>query len=141
MDLASRCERDVLYVDIASPDAPGTIVRLLNVHLEPRGDAGFSLLRETGCSGGVMAGEFNAVLAEDHALVEKYKLVDAWVALHGPHGGHTWGAGAEPANGLGPGRLDKVVMLGLQPEEIEVLWPDPCQPWRDHYGLRCTFTI
>lgn len=150
MELASRYERDALCVNIAAPAAPGTILRLLNVHLEPL-DGHFrrtlqmgvlaSLLREPGCSGGVIAGDFNALLPDDHALVDRHELVDVWVALHGPHGGHTWGAGAEPAHGLEPGRLDKVVMVGLQPEVVELLQPDPCQPWRDHCGLRCTFTV
>jgi tyrosyl-DNA phosphodiesterase 2 len=40
--------------------------------------------------------------------------------------------------------LYKVVMLGLQPDEIEVLQPGligAYTPWSDHCGLRCTFTI
>lgn len=151
MGLVSRHKpRDALCVNIASPAAPGKILRLLNVHLEPL-DGEFrrslqmsvlaGLLREAGCSGGIIAGDSNAVLPEDHALVDRHKLADVWVALHGTLGGHTWGVGVEPQGGLKPGRLDKVVMLGLQPEEIEILRPAPYQPWRDHCGLRCTFSI
>ena len=153
--LPSRYERDALCVNIAAP--AGQVLRLLNVHLDSL-DSQFrralqmevlaGLLREPGCSGGIIAGDFNAILPEDHALVDKHELVDAWVALHGsttgPDGGATWGVGVELEDGLKPGRLDKVVMLGLQPNEIEVLQPgliDAYTPLSDHCGLRCTFTI
>jgi len=43
--------------------------------------------------------------------------------------------------GLKAGRLDKVAMLGLKPDEIEVPQPGLVGPWGDHCGLRCTFTI
>ena len=106
------------------------------------------LLREPGCSGGIIAGDFNAIHPDDHTLVDNYELVDAWVALHGsttgPDGGATWGVGVELKDGLKPGRLDKVVMLGMQPNEIKVLQPgliDAYTPWSDHCGLRCTFTL
>ena len=48
------------------------------------------------------------------------------------------------AGGLKAGRLDKVAMLGLKPDEIEVLQPglvEADRPWSDHCGLRSTFTI
>ena len=155
--LPSRYERDALCVNIAAPAAPGQVLRLFNVHLDSL-DSQFrralqmhvlaGLLREPGCSGGIIAGDFNAILPEDHALVDKHELVDAWVALHGsttgPDGGATWGVGVELEDGLKPRRLDKVVMLGLQPDEIEVLQPgliDAYTPLSDHCGLRCTFTI
>lgn len=106
------------------------------------------LLREPGCSGGVIAGDFGAIYPEDHALVDYHKLVDAWVALHGsttsPDEGVTWGVGVDYQNEFKAGRLDKVVMLGVQPDEIEVLQPglyDGYMPWSAHCGLRCTFTI
>lgn len=95
---------------------------------------------------------------------EKYGLVDAWVALHrhgsgsttsmGPRGdagsGDTWGVGLErqlnPEDELKtkPGRLDKIVMLNIHPNEIQLLQPgliNTYTPWSDHCGLRCTFTI
>ena len=156
-ELPSRYERDALCVNIAAPAVPGTILRLLNVHLDSF-DSPFrrvvqmyvlaGILREPGCCGGIIAGDFNAILPKDHALVDEHKLVDAWVALHGnttgPDGGATWGVGVELEDGLKPGRLDKVVMLGLQPDEIEILQPgllSAYTPWSDHCGLRCTFTI
>lgn len=156
-ELPSRYGRDALCVNIATPAAPGQVLRLFNVHLDSL-DSQFrralqmmvlaGLLREPGCSGGIIAGDFNAILPEDHALVDEHELVDAWVALHGsttgPDGGATWGVGVELRDGLKPGRLDKVVMLGLQPDEIEVLQPgliDGCTPCSDHLGLRCIFTI
>ncbi|KAF9493833.1 hypothetical protein BDN71DRAFT_1449701 [Pleurotus eryngii] len=62
------------------------------------------LLREARCSSGVIAGDFNAILPDDHALVHSHELVDVWVALHGTHGKHTYGVGVEPQGGLKPGR-------------------------------------
>ena len=113
-----------------------------------------NVLREPGCSGGIIAGDFNAISPEDDGLVNRNGLVDAWVALHGraDPDGATWGFGVERQDGLGPSRLDKVVMLGLMAKEMEVLRPGPIEvprpgekpfeiPWSDHCGLRCTFTI
>ena len=155
IELTSRYKRDALCVNIAAPApaAPGAVLRLLNVHLDSLDSSSrcllhiyvlAGLLREPGCSGGIIAGDFNALLPEDHALVDEHDLVNAWVALHGPNGGATWGVGVELEDGLKLGRLDKVVMLGVQPDEIEVLQPgliNACRPWSDHCGLRCTFAI
>ena len=152
-----RSDWDALYVDIMSPTAPSTLFRLINVHLDWLPDMIHyraqqinilaKVLREPGCSGGIIAGDFNALSHEDDRLVDKNKLVDAWVALHGredPDGdGATWGIGFSR---FGPTRLDKVAMTGLKAKEIEILYPDfikvPFEiPWSDHCGLRCTFTI
>jgi tyrosyl-DNA phosphodiesterase 2 len=124
--LPSKFRRDALYVDIIPPTAQATVFRLINVHLDSRGDTLHyraqqieilaNVLREPGCSGGIIAGDFNAIRPEDHGLVDKNELVDAWVALHGradPYGA-TWGVGVERRHGLGPGRLDKVAMIGLK---------------------------
>ncbi|KAK2460377.1 hypothetical protein APHAL10511_007542 [Amanita phalloides] len=95
-----------------------------------------------------------AELILDHVLqgprfpVDNNGLVDAWVALHGnsprPGRGATWGVGVELDNGRKPKRLDKVVMLGVRPDRIDVLQPGLTHshlPWSDHCGLCCTFTI
>lgn len=157
MTLPSRYNRDALCVDIRDPAAPGAVLRLLNVHLDSL-DSWFrrafemllldGVLREDGCSGGIIAGDFNAVHPNDDTLVDKHGLVDAWVALPqsriGPDEGATWGVGVEREDGRKPRRLDKVVMLGLEPVEIEVLRPgviDAGIPCSDHCGLRCTFTV
>ena len=155
MELPSRYGRDALCVNFAAPAASGAFFRLLNVHLDSL-DSSFrrvlqmwelaDLLREPGCKGGVIAGDFNAIYPEDHTLVDEHELLDAWVALHGSTGsdGATWGVGVELEGGRKPKRLDKVVMLGLKPDEIEVLQPglnEYGRPWSDHCGLRCTFTI
>ena len=156
MELPSRCGRDALCVGITTPAAPGAVLRLLNVHLDSL-DSHFrralqmrelvGVLREPRCSGGIIAGDFNAILPDDHRLVDKYELLDAWVALHGstrPDGGATWGVGVGLKGRLKASRLDNVAMLGLKPGEIEVLQPgliEPDRPWSDHCGLRCTFTI
>ena len=162
--LPSKFGRDGLYVDIIPPTAPGTVFRLINVHLDSLGytlhyrarqmEILADVLREPGCSGGIIAGDFNAISPEDDELVDKNELVDAWVALHGraDPDGATWDVGVERRDGLGPGRLDKVAMMGLKAQEIEVLRPglikvpksgeEPVKiSWSDHCGLRCTFTI
>ena len=162
--LPSNYGRDGLYVDIISPTKPGTFFRLINVHLDSLGNKQHNrtqqmeilanVLREPGCGGGIIAGDFNAISPEDEELVEKNELVDAWSALHGraDPDGATWGVGVKRRHGLRPGRLDRVAMVGLKAEEMEVLRPghievprpgeDPLEiPWSDHYGLRCTFTI
>jgi len=162
--LPSKYERNALCVDIIPPTAPGTVFRLINVHLDSLWDTLHyraqqleilaNVLREPGCGGGIIAGDFNAISPEDDGLVNKNKLVDAWVALHGraDPDGATWGVGVERRDALGPGRLDKVAMMGLKVKEIEVLRPGLIEvprpgekpveiPWSDHCGLRCTFTI
>jgi len=162
--LPSKYGRDALCVDIIPPTAPGTVFRLINVHLDSLGDTLHyraqqmkilaDVLREPGCGGGIIAGDFNAISPKDDELVEKNKLVDAWVALHGraDPDGATWGTDVERRAGLGPGRLDKVAMMGLTAEEMEVLCPGRIEvpmpgekpveiPWSDHCGLRCSFTI
>ncbi|TDL14405.1 hypothetical protein BD410DRAFT_823219 [Rickenella mellea] len=177
--LPSKYGRDGLSVDIIPPSpsttpGTGTHFRLINVHLDslwhtfPNRAQQLkilaSLLREPGCAGGVIAGDFNAISPADDGLVEENGLVDAWVALHGHgqgqghgHGkdgegdGATWGVGVERErhDGLGPGRLDKVAMTmnGVKAEEMEVLRPGNIEvprpgeesvhvPWSDHCGLR-----
>lgn len=149
MELPSRFRRDALCVNIAAPAASDAVFRLLNVHLDSLNSHSqralqiqtlAGVLRESGCKGGIIAGDFNAIFPEDHKLVDEYELLDAWVALHGSTGpdGVTWGVGVKTK------RLDKVAMLGLKPDEIEVLQPgliEPNRPWSDHCGLRCTFNI
>lgn len=160
----SKYRRDALCVDIIPPISPGTVFRLISVHLDSlrhtlhyraqQMEILANVLREPGCSGGIIAGDFNAISPEDDGLVDKNELVDAWVALHGRAGldGATWGVGVEQRDGMGPGRLDKVAMMGLKAKEIEVLRPATIEvprpdekpveiPWSDHCGLRCTFTI
>ena len=111
-------------------------------------------LHEPGCVRGIIAGDFNTVWPEDKKLIDKRKgLLDAWEELHrmaGPNG-HTWGVSTKLGEGPQPGRLDKVVMMGLTPKDIEVMHPGSIRvpkpdreisiPWSDHYGLKCTFAI
>lgn len=84
-----------------------------------------NVLREPRCGGGIIAGDFNAINPEDHALVDKNELVDAWITLHGTADADeaTWGFDVELRDGLAPGRLDKVAMLGVKAEKMEVLRP------------------
>lgn len=165
--LPSKYGRCALSMDIIPPSAlstPTTAFRLINVHLDSLGDTLpyrteqmeilANLLREPGCGGGLIAGDFNAISPEDHALLDKNGLVDAWVALHGKKGldGATWGAEVERHDRLGPGRLDKVAMLGVEAKDMEILRsglievPKPGEdtdyiPCSDHHGLRLSFTV
>ncbi|KAF9449064.1 hypothetical protein P691DRAFT_813164 [Macrolepiota fuliginosa MF-IS2] len=162
--LPSKYGRCALSVDIIPPSTPTTAYRLINVHLDSLGDTFpyrteqmeilADLLREPGCSGGLIAGDFNAISPEDHALLDKNGLVDAWVVLHGGEGldGATWGVGVERDDGLTAGRLDKVAVLGVEAKEMEVLRPRLIEvpkpgkdsdyiPCSDHYGLRLSFSV
>lgn len=161
--LPSAYRRDTLSIDVKSATTD-TFLRLINVHLDSlpdfwrnrvrQMDMLTNYLREPGCVHGIIAGDFNAVRPEDKKLVDRSKgLLDAWEELHGTAGpnGHTWGVGAELRGGLQSGRLDKVVMMGLTPKDIEVLRPGSIRvsepgrkfsiPWSDHCGLKCTFAV
>ncbi|KAG6829648.1 hypothetical protein H0H87_010613 [Tephrocybe sp. NHM501043] len=165
--LPSKYGRCALSVDIIPPAAPSTpaaAYRLVNVHLDSLGDTLpyrteqleilANLLREPGCAGGLIAGDFNAISSDDHALLDRNGLVDAWVALHGEEGpdGATWGVGVERDDGLRAGRLDKVAMLGVEAKDMETTRPPlievtkPAEdsdyiPCSDHHGLRLGFTV
>ena len=162
--LPSKYGRDGLCVEIVPPTAPDRVLRLINVHLDSFWDMLpyraqqleilADVLREPECSGGIIAGDFNAVTAEDQELLEKNGLVDTWLALHGRGSldAATWGVGVERRDGRGPRRLDKIAMAGLEARKMEVLRPGFIRspipggesidsPWSDHCGLRCTFTI
>lgn len=134
MMLPSAYRRDALSVDVllkSESTTTGTFLRLINVHLDSlpdfwrnrarQMDMLINYLHEPGCVHGIIAGDFNAVRSEDEKLVDKSKgLLDAWEELHGTARptGHTWGVGAKLREGLHPGRLDKVVMMGLTPKDI-----------------------
>lgn len=162
--LPSKYGRCALSVDIFPPSTPSTAFRLVNVHLDSlwhtlhyrteQLEILASLLREPGCGGGLIAGDFNAISPSDHALLDKNGLVDAWGALHGEEGlgGATWGVGAERNDGLRAGRLDKVAMLGVEAKDMEILRPHQIEvpkpatasdyiPCSDHCGLRLSLTI
>ncbi|KAG6850739.1 hypothetical protein H0H93_009362 [Arthromyces matolae] len=133
--LPSKFKRDALCVDVVLPTSPGTLLRLINVHLDSLEDTKryrteqmkilADVLREPGCGRGLIAGDFNAIGLEDKWLVETNNMVDAWVQLNGTTGpdGHTWSVGVERNDGLQPRRLDKVAMVGLEPTEMQVLRP------------------
>jgi len=166
----SRYGRDALCCDIfipTSPASPPARVRLINVHLDSlpvqpsRRPQQISivadLLRSAGR--GLIAGDFNPVLPEDDALIRDNGLVDGWVELHPEEPGFTWGNdGKQP---FPPSRLDKIAVVGVELQSIEILdpgsiarsSPDAAQthgkehaveesiPWSDHCGLRCSFKL
>ena len=95
MELPSRYGRDALCVNIAAPAASGTIYCLLNMHLNSLNShfwhalqmlALALLLHEPRCRGGIIAGNFNAILPKDHRLINEHGLLNAWVVLHGSMG-------------------------------------------------------
>jgi tyrosyl-DNA phosphodiesterase 2 len=100
------------------------------------------LLREAGR--GLVAGDFNAVLAEDDTLIQDNGLKDAWVQLHEAEPGFTW---HDVKQKFPDGRLNKVALFGLEALNMEVLHPDKITSGEsmvirsDHSGLRCTLTI
>jgi tyrosyl-DNA phosphodiesterase 2 len=163
VELPSASGRDGLCVDISPPTAPDTVFRLINVHLDSLQRLAnrtqqlkilANVLREPGCSGGLIAGDFNSISPEDQALVDDNGLEDAWLALHGSTDpdAPTWSVGREREVGLKPKRLDKVAMMGLRAEEMEILHPSLIEvpkpggesdwlEWSDHSGLRCTFAV
>lgn len=162
----SRFKRDALCCDIFW--GTETRIRLINVHLDslpiqpnqrPRQVAiAANLLRTAGAGRGVIAGDWNPVSEEDTALMERNRLVDAWERLHPGEDGYTWGLDGK-SEPFPPGRLDKVVVLGLKPLDIQVLHPETLLevrgsvgkmkagndgegvPWSDHSGLFCSFVI
>lgn len=161
----SRFQRDALCCDIFIPlgtESPGVRVRLVNVHLDslpiqpsfrPQQVSIIAALLRSAARG-VVAGDFNPVLPTDGGLVEENGLMDAWVELHPDDPGFTWGVdGKEP---FPPNRMDKVAMVGLTVEDVEVLSPgyisaapgrpgdnggDEMVPCSDHSGLRCSFRL
>lgn len=178
----SRYNRYALCCDIGAPprtlDAPPETVRLINVHLDslatvpshrPRQLAIVSrMLHARDVVGGLVAGDFNPVLLEDHELVEANGLVDCWTHLRGNAAefpGFTWGIDGKKQ--FPPARLDKVAVWGLTPKTMEIVHPgtvpmevpatfldasgneierdpddEPSQiPWSDHSGLVMTFAL
>lgn len=130
----SRFQRDALCCDIFVPLAPGTPghparVRLVNVHLDSlpiqpslrsqQVSSIAALIRSAGR--GIVAGDFNPVLPTDDTLVPDNGLVDAWAELHPDDPGFTWGLDRKEP--FPPNRMDKVAMVGLSVENIEVLSP------------------
>ena len=161
--LPSKYGRCALSVEVFPPSTPRTAYRLVNVHLDSLWDTLpyrtkqleilAEYLREPECAGGLIAGDFNAISPDDHLLLDKNGLVDAWAALHGEERteGATWGVGVKRSDGLTAGRLDKVAMLGVEATNMEVLRPGLIEvpkptgasdriPCSDHCGLRLNFT-
>lgn len=152
----SKYGRDALCADIARNN---TSFRLVNVHLDSLWDTFHhrekqvelvaGLLREPGCIGGIVAGDFNAISPKDDELLGNNGLVDAWLSL-GHSDGSAWGAGRAGSRGK---RLDKIATLGpIKVEEMEIVRPGTIEvprpaassifiPWSDHCGVRCAFTL
>lgn len=162
----SRFKRDALCCDIFL--GKETRIRLVNVHLDslpiqpnlrPRQVAvAASLLRTAGVGCGVIAGDWNPVSEVDTSLVQENRLVDAWERLRPGEDGFTWGLDGK-GEPFPPGRLDKVVVLGLKLLDIQVIHTGNLSaapgsgketmagngvdgvPWSDHSGLFCSFII
>ena len=132
VELPSVFGRDGLCVDIIPPSDPDTYYCLINVHLDSLKNLHTQTgqleilansLHEPGCSGGLIAGNFNSINPGDAELIDKNGWANAWLALHGrtdPEG-PMWGVGRIRVHGLNPRRLDNVALMGWMPEEIEIL--------------------
>jgi tyrosyl-DNA phosphodiesterase 2 len=136
--LPSKDKKNALCIDVVSPTMSDSFYRLINVHMESRLAVSryhaeqvhtlANVIREPRCSGGVLAGTFNAMQLDDHQLPDKNGLTDAWVALHGTSasGGDTWNVGVIHWEGIGGHRLDKVAMMGVW--ILSLQGPHPIQP-------------
>lgn len=162
----SRFSRDALCCDVLYNSTAR--IRLINVHFDslpiqpsrrPRQVAiAADLVRTSGVSYGVIAGDWNPVLDEDRDLVKKNGLTDAWEHLHPDQDGFTWGLDGKGAP-FPPSRLDKIAILGIRPSQIRVIHPGVVTtaigsdgesisesgkedvPWSDHSGLLCSFNL
>jgi tyrosyl-DNA phosphodiesterase 2 len=160
--LPSATGRDGLCLDVIPPYGRDTFFRITNVHLESRDAFCYrneqlhelaSAFREPGCSSGLIVGDFNSVTDEDHKLIEENNLEDAWLKLHGnTNPGETWNVGRRRDSRHGPTRLDKVAMVGLVAESMQLMHPLSIEiprpggvfgqiQWSDHSGLRCKFSL
>lgn len=158
--LPSAAGRDGLCVGLIPPCAPDTFLRIINAHLESCDGFSYraaqlkqlsSVLHEPGCSGGLIVGDFNSVTDDDRLLIEENKLKDAWLTLHGDTkpDAPTWSVGRRRDPRYEPSRLDKVAMVGLEAEMMELMHPlciNATKPsdqieWSDHSGLRCKFCV
>lgn len=165
--LPSRFARDALCCDVVFNSASEHVcrgrelrIRLVNVHLDslpihpslrPRQiSIAASYLRAAGR--GVIAGDFNPVLAEDEDLVRTNGLVDAWIQIHPSEPGYTWGVDGEQS--FPPNRLDKVALLNLNPSAMGIMptrelgtcsektvvrgtESESKEHFSDHFGLWC----
>ncbi|KAH8806102.1 hypothetical protein F5884DRAFT_801628 [Xylogone sp. PMI_703] len=78
-----------------------------------------SILHNAGC--GLVAEDFSSILPEDKALIEATNLVDPWVKLHQEDPGYTWGIDGKAS--YPPFRLDRIGVLGLNVQEVEIINP------------------
>lgn len=156
--LPSATERDALFVSLIPPDSPDCFFSIINVHLESRDAFTYrsqqlhqvaSALHEPRCRGGLIVGDFNATTAKDQHLLDGNGLEDAWLNLYGDSDPNapTWGVGARRDARHKPQRLDKIAMVGVVAEKMEVIHPRCIESgskriqWSDHSGLRGTFAL
>lgn len=155
----SKMKRNAIFVDIklsipAHEDEPrlsGGIItlRVANTHLESMLEGAAArprqlqliaaALRGRGISGGIVAGDMNAISPTDETIVDEAELYDAWEGDEEEEG-FTWGY--QTREQLPPGRLDKVLTTSQegfvvdQPERIGIGEVIGRGKWvSDHYGL------
>lgn len=156
-NLPSATGRDALTTCLIPPYAEDTYLGVINVHLESRDAYSYraqqlrqvaSSLREPGCSGGIIAGDFNATTEQDGGLLEENGLTDAWLSVHGDKDpdAPTWSVGRRRDPRYEPSRLDRIAIMGVVAERMEVVHPAVVGEgsseieWSDHSGLCCIFT-
>jgi tyrosyl-DNA phosphodiesterase 2 len=83
------------------------------------------VLREPDCCDGVIVGDFNALTNKDDKLIEENRVEDAWLVLYGDTDtdAPTWSVGRRREAEFEPRRLDKVAMVGLTAETMEIMHP------------------
>ena len=162
----TKMERTALCVKIRlnypAPSRETAIICVVNTHLESLTDGVVwrphqldmcsRLLRLRGVTGGVVAGDMNAIRPEDEGIEKEVGLRDAW-RKGAAETGKTWGYQGQNEKRYPCGRLDKVFYLpgrGYKVDEPrrigvgvktggsssgEALWAS------DHYGLECTLRM
>lgn len=162
----TRMERTSVCVKIRlnypAPSRETAIICVVNTHLEslPQGavwrphqlDLCSRFLRLRGVTGGVVAGDMNAIMADDEGIEKQVGLRDAW-RKGSADTGKTWGYQGQNEQGFPCGRLDKVFYLpgrgykvdeprrigvGVKIRETssnEAVWAS------DHYGLESTLRM
>ncbi|KAF8806957.1 hypothetical protein BYT27DRAFT_7100795 [Phlegmacium glaucopus] len=160
MERTSLCVK--LRLNYPAPSRETAIICVVNTHLEslPEGavwrphqlEMCSRFLRLGGMTGGVIAGDMNAIMPEDEGMEKEVGLRDAWRKGTG-ESGKTWGYQGQNAGGFPCGRLDRVFYLpgrGYKVDEprrigvgVKINGSSPSEAlWAsDHYGLETTLRM
>jgi len=160
MERTSLCVK--LRLNYTGHSRETAIICVVNTHLEslPQGavwrphqlEMCSRFLRLGGVTGGVVAGDMNAIMPEDEGIEKQAGLRDAW-RKGAAESGKTWGYQGQNAEGYPCGRLDRVFYLpgqGYKVDEprrigvgVKIKGSSSSEaPWAsDHYGLETTLRM